>query len=194
MWEWNSIENFLRKLNESEYLILRNYENLLEETFSGGDIDILCSNKEDVARQIHAILRSPESGGFNYYVVIGERKVPVDIREVGDGYYDEKWERQMLCNRIKTAQYYVMDYENYGYSLLYHAMIHKAVIAKKYVEMLGAVFGIKIGNNEQTDYLLCNYMHKNGYCFSVPKDRGVEFNVENYTRLGRVMTKLNIDV
>src|SRR3989304_4092278 len=64
-----------------------------------------------------------EYGGYKVsgYVAIGGRDVSVDIRFVGDCYYCEQWERDMLSRRVRAGGFFVANNENLFYSLLYHA-------------------------------------------------------------------------
>lgn len=187
MWKWNTLKDLFNKLNELEYVILRNYETLKEEIDAGGDIDILCPKKSYVANEIHAYKRVLKDEAFNYFIMIGERKVPIDIREIGDGYYDEKWEQNMLKNRIKNKEYYIMDNENYKYSLLYHVLLHKFTIKESYINRLEKMFGTEIGNNDKTDNILGYYMRKKGYFIPIPVDNGVEFNKEKYIKICKII-------
>ena len=187
MWEWNSLNDLFAKLNEMEYVILRNYETLEDEINEGGDIDILCPQKAYVVDQIHASARVSRREVFNYFIMVGDKKIPIDIREVGDGYYDEKWEKSMLKRKIRIKGYYVMDDENYKYSLLYHALLHKFAIKETYISRLRDMFGMEIGNNDNTDELLGDYMRKKGYYIPIPVDRGVEFNKDKYKKICRII-------
>lgn len=187
MCGWSSLESVLNKINKTKYLILRNYETLTKNIDYGDDIDILCSDKEDLIRQIHAVPITSGDKIFNYYIMIENKKIFIDIREIGDGYYDEKWERNMLKNRVKFRNFYILDNENYKYSLLYHVIIHKYNIPIKYSKILTEMFKTEIGDDERTDILLCDYMHKKGYSLLRPTDKGVVFNSQNYDRLTRLM-------
>lgn len=187
MRKWNSLEELFEKLNGLEYVMIRNHENLRAEIANGGDIDILCADKEQVVNQIYAFPRVPGKEVFNYYTVVADTRLPIDIRETGDGYYDEAWERSMLSDRIKAADYYVMDDENYRYSLLYHTLLHKPAIAEKYKDLLKKMFKETIEKSERADRLLCDYLCEKGYVIAIPRDRGVEFNEENYRRLQKMM-------
>lgn len=187
MKKWNSFKEFFEELNKEKYTILRNHETMMEDIYNGGDIDILCEKKQCLVEHIHAFPRAEREVIFNYWVIIEGRKVPIDIREIGDGYYDEKWEKSMLYNRIKTVEYFILDDENYKYSLLYHAIVHKPFISEKYIKMIGNMFGKTIKNDENTDRLLCNYMTQMGYSISRPIDRGVSFNKESCARLQKIL-------
>lgn len=182
-----SLENMIKKLNKTEYLILRNYEILTTDMDCGEDIDILCSDKKSLVSLIHAFPITPGNNVFNYYIIVKDKKIFIDIREIGDGYYDKKWEQDMLKNRVKFRGFYILDKENYKYSLLYHAVIHKYSISNKYSKKLREMFGDKIGDNKFTDILLCNYMCKKGYSLQEPIDKGVAFNSQNHDRLQQLM-------
>ena len=65
----------------------------------------------------------------------------LDIRCVGDGYYDKPWEEVMIKNRVKTEGIYVLCKEDYNYSILYHALLQKRERdGAKYNQMLRELF------------------------------------------------------
>lgn len=171
-------------LNDNcNYLILRGWEYLLEKDYSGihGDIDILCDNMKRArevlgAKKIHA-----GSCRSNYIVDCGEKMVQFDIRYVGDNYYCREWEKAMLLGRTFRDFFYVLDDENYFYSLIYHILIHKEEINKKYFETLLSLSDNKPGFLFESGVLftlLKKWMNDNGYNFVIPKDYAVKVNWE----------------
>ncbi len=187
MRKQDSLEELFERLNGLEYVILRNHEDLRAEIANGGDMDILCADKEQAAEQIYAYPRVPGKEVFNYYAMAADKRIPIDIREVGDGYYDEAWEKSMLQNRVKTGDFYILDEENYKYSLLYHTLLHKPAIAEKYMDLLKKMFQRTVEEGGGTDRLLSDYLCEKGYKISIPRDQGVEFNEENCRRLEKAM-------
>lgn len=119
-----------------EYLILRNYDELLsDEVFMAGhaDIDMLCRNASEVAKAISAKPAHPEKAdGIHYSIKIKGKKASLDLREVGDGYYCTKWQEDMLDKRVPYNGFYVMDPENQFYSLIYHAILQKNRLSEEY--------------------------------------------------------------
>lgn len=95
---WNSIIEMLSSLNENcDYVVLRNYEQFEEQKLISGheDIDLLCNNAEKVINILHA---ENKIQGDNVHLKINicNKKIDLDLRCVGDGYYDKKWELNML--------------------------------------------------------------------------------------------------
>lgn len=139
MKKWNSLLEMLNELNnKNNYLILRNFELytsdiLLEEH---DDIDILCDDRGKIFQAMGAEKISA-SDEIHVVVNIAGRRVRVDVRCVGDSYYDETWERDMLSTRIMyEGKFYIMNDENYYYSILYHEFFHKRELREDYIERL----------------------------------------------------------
>lgn len=182
--EWKSIKELFCSLNNSKcnYIVLRNYEELLQEQFLEGhaDIDFLCEKAERLVLCASALPRGDEEDGVHYYVMINNNRVPIDIREVGDGYYDSKWEQKMIATKVLFKNLcYVPDAENYYYSLCYHVLVHKNEISEDYFRRLcimGNTLGIFQKNFLQN---LEKYMKDMSYKYWYPVDRGVCFNVQN---------------
>ena len=183
MSAWTSFEEFVEELNKQKYLVLRNYENVLEELEQGGDLDILCEDKEEIVTNLKALPRNNREVCFNYYVMVQDRKLLLDIRNVGDGYYDTKWEKEMLEKRIFNGTFFIMDEENYKYSLLYHALIHKKEIPSKYINRFCDQF-MQAEMNEKWPYkLLGQFIATKKYRLVKPKDPSVKFNKKNFNKL-----------
>lgn len=183
---WESLNHLFQGICEEEYLIMRNYDFEMENLIKGEDIDCLCENREKFAKKIGAFPVKEGENVFNYWVEVEGIKIRVDIREIGDGYYDSMWEWEMLNKKCRYKEFYIMDEEDYAYSLLYHSLIHKPEIAFKYEVLLSDYFGAHIGRNKETDDLLCKYLYKKGYHFVKPLDKEVEFNLDNFYRMDKI--------
>lgn len=139
MKNWKSLLEMFNELNyKNNYLILRNFEmytkNILLEEHD--DIDILCDDREKIIQTMGAE-KINESDDIHFLVNIAETNIRVDIRWVGDTYYDEIWERNMLNTRIMyQGSFYVMNDENYYYSILYHEIFHKRELREDYIKRL----------------------------------------------------------
>ncbi|MEY8326721.1 hypothetical protein AALB47_22860 [Lachnospiraceae bacterium 54-11] len=187
MYYWTSYKEFFDNLNRQEYLILRNYENLLLDIERGDDLDLLCRNKNDFINSIGAVPLQFDGECFNYYVMINEKKILLDIRMVGDGYYDLHWEDEMLKRRIWYNFFYVMDIMDYKYSLLYHAIIHKRTISEQYLDKLSLLFKENIKDRKIRMRCLRQFLKENAYQLSKPVDMGVTVNKRNYRQLYWIM-------
>ena len=169
-----------------DYLVMRNYENLLTPSFfldGHPDIDMLSASGDDVARCLGAMTtRKDRNGHFgdgtHYYVFIDGRKVSIDLRHLGDGYYCSKWQKDALQRRKLSGAFYVMDDEDYFYTLLYHAILQKPRLTEEYrrrLQTMALGLGISLDDSSEKGLVqvLLAFMKKRGYTFSYPEDETV---------------------
>jgi hypothetical protein len=170
---WESFDQLFRFLNEVDpYVVLRNESMIFEEKF-GEDIDFLCYNSKKFALFLNAKKQSRGYERANHEITVGSVKIPVDLRYVGDGYFDCKWQENCLKNRIKSERnVYILDNQNLYYSLAYHSFIHKKSFPDKY----SAFFEV---TQEELRYKLYEFMDYNNYQMVEPKDITLFFNVNN---------------
>lgn len=169
-------------INENvNYLVLRNFEELENSGFLEGhaDIDFLCDDADRMIQVLKAGHRGAESDKTHCKVDIAGRIIPVDIRAVGDGYYDARWERDMLAGRqMYHDQFYILNEEQYFYSLIYHACVQKPRLSEDYRERLRAMgkrIGVSIDNDDFMGILQA-YMREKGYRFTYPVHPGIIAN------------------
>ena len=188
---WNSWEELFSLLNIcTDYVVLRNSKTVLESDHAlHGDTDILVRDRTaaDVvlaANKIHGDKRR----------VMYETQFPngpqlLDVRYVGDGYYSEKWEHEILEQRvcIRNEWLYIPDEENFKYSLLYHALVHKPEIADDYRDTITAYFGT-LDKQVLTDRLK-QYLNEKNYGFPTPIDPSVYINPYFYKEISVPFTK-----
>ena len=188
---WSSLAQLFNALNTTNYVILRNYE-FLPNNFNPsihGDVDILVENLEKVILITHAKKEQPESpNNVAFIIKVGDEEIKFDMRYVGDGYYDEKWERDMLLNAreitsVSKDTIKVMSTMHQYFSLLYHVYLQKKEVASDYPQKLRQ-FAIDAGLEYKNDtrYLMLqlkDFMRKNHYHVSIPSDEGVEINWKN---------------
>ena len=173
---------FFRLLVDNNCVILRNFENIETDLVSDNhnDIDILCKNRDIVSKALHATQKKNKDP-IHYLVFVDSKQVNLDIRQVGDGYYDANWEQAILDNKKHyNNQFYIMDEENYLYTLIYHVFIQKYSVGKDYLQrisMLVAKMGMDVGN----DYieLLEKYMSSKKYRYTYPEYIWGIFNIKN---------------
>lgn len=186
MTDYQDISEVFNLLNQqgAEYLVLRNYDNLLlPEMYQDGhgDIDMLCADSQQVMRIIQAGTdrkdEPPFRGdGTHYCIYVRGKYVSLDLRHVGDDYYCEQWEKDLLRRRIRRDCFYVMADEDYFYTLVYHAILQKRTFSEEYRQRLSAMaqrLGIGMKRFEESDFLrvLETYMREKGYVFRYSKDR-----------------------
>lgn len=186
---WNSISDLLEKIKDEEYVFLRNTQLINEEFDETEDWDILCRDAGKFISKIHATpLNELQNNNkcFNYYTIVNNKKLLIDIRWVGDGYYDKRWESHMLKDRLLHRNYYILDKINEKYSLLYHYLIQKKTDENsKYKGYIIQNFGEwHIEHNIQQ---LIDFMKKNNYRFTKPIDSWVYLNKKNIKLLEEKM-------
>jgi len=183
---WNSFNELFNILNlTSNYIVLRNFDNLNEQlTSKHPDVDILTANKNLTKDILNAVETKSKSYRVQHSVFIDNKDINFDIRYVGDDYYDKNWETELLRAKVKHEKgFYIPDNLNLFYSLIYHALIHKEHISEDYFKQFIVLskrlnFDLKICNLVSTSLLdeLLLYMHQHNYEIVEPYDISVFFN------------------
>lgn len=180
---FDNVQQVVGALNEAgvSYLVLRNYENLLDDSiYVGGheDIDILCDKSSSVIDALGAISNRNKPDGTHYHIFVNGDRVNLDLRSVGDGYYCEKWQKEMLENCVLYKSFYVMNNSDYFFSLIHHAILQKTHFSDEYKDRLHIManqLGIELTNYDKENFLAClqNYMKEHGYTFEYTKDPSI---------------------
>lgn len=179
MIDYKNIADMFNRMNEAgcEYVVLRNYDNLLQDEIymaGHGDIDMLCRDVEKVVRIIDAKTCRPQYGEMgdyiHFFIMYKGQKVSIDIRSVGDNYYCQKWEEEILKTRIPYECFYVMNNENHLYSLIYHAIFQKPTLTLEYQKRLSAMIGKGSLEEAQLIDMLEDYMRQKKYNYVFAKD------------------------
>lgn len=167
------------------YLVLRNWDNLLDDSIYGKgheDIDILCDSLESFIKLTKANRVHKENKRDNYIVTFGNSVIRIDARWVGDGYYPIEMEKRLLADRrVNKQNIFIPNEEGYYYSLLYHALVQKRELSDEYSFKLNDVRK-KILNTSingcYDDFLndLGAYLRANGLAVEYPRDPGVVIN------------------
>lgn len=183
---WNTISEMFYALNNClNYAILRNYESLPNEIYENehNDIDIICESLEDAAYVLNAVPVFKEDYRVHYKTNVEGRIANFDLRHIGDNYYYEAMEKKILKERIYNEKgFYTLNTENYFYSLLYHALIHKPIFKEDYKEKL---INMKVENIdmdttiEEYTIILKHWMIENDYIIVEPQDKTVLLNSDN---------------
>ncbi len=183
---WKDAKEMFYALNNCEkYAILRNYESLPEEIYVNehNDIDIICESKQNCANILNAEKIFPAEYRVNYRTKVGDKYANFDLRYLGDNYYSENIEKNILEKReFNEKGFYTLNSEDYYYTLLYHAIIHKKTFKPDYKTRLIQMNKNKITENtdlEEMVEILKKWLEKNKYLITIPKDKSVEFNIEN---------------
>lgn len=122
----------------------------------------------------------------SYYISFQNHSVNVDIRFIGDGYYDTAWERKMLADRVLIdSNIYVLDSINYFYSLIYHALFQKHSLSDEYlVKLISMAEALYIPCRSPLELMqsLENYMLANNYFYTITRDPGIILNFDNVNK------------
>ena len=177
---WNSLEEVFYALNNTvNYVVLRNFEGLPHryDPRVHKDIDFLTDDREQlrlILNQPASLFRTPVQVKFN----IGDQQIVWDVRHVGDDYYCQQWEQDMLQDRVLCSEnVYVLNNEHYFYSLVNHALLHKKAIPEDYyVKTEHLVNSLSLDQPCEPfphvfDYyfdLLGEYMRRKNYVFCSP--------------------------
>lgn len=137
---WASMAELFAFLNETHpYVVLRNWEGL-PTAFDPvhDDVDLLVANAKECAGLLGA--RKARGGDAAYAVTVGGRDVHLDIRAVGDGYYDEAWQNDILASRVMTeAGVYRPAALDAFHALYHHGVYQKRFLAADYPAKLAAL-------------------------------------------------------
>ena len=169
---WQSLDEIFKLLNSScRYVLLRDINE------NDGDVNILTDNLEQIKFLLNAEKAYKKSCMQHLRTVVDGKGVIFDVRTVGDNYYCEKWENDMLENRtLNQNGYYVLSPVDSKYSLLYHIFFHKEDIPSKYISFLN-----RLSYNRMDLYKdLSEFLDVNDYYVVRPNDKKVKFNTLNY--------------
>lgn len=182
---WQSIEEMIQVANYcSDWLVLRSAEDLLSDFLeTGKDIDILCRNLTDFILAVNG--RQKSQSNFTFQVDVLHKLVDIDASYIGDDYYDQTWQRDMLATKSYQGIVPQLNIEHYFYSLLYHARIHKNIVKSTYVPLLRQMakvimlnFDEKIlFNDKNCAQFLDEYFDLNGYKLTYPQDYACYENI-----------------
>lgn len=182
---WKSFSELLYVLNKTiDYVVLRNFRGMPNHcvTVDHGDVDLQVSDKGEAVNIVNGNSIFRQSYRVHYAVSIGASNIAFDFRYVGDQYYDARWQNKILENRVMHQNgFYVPDLENYFFSLLYHALVHKKEISKDYADRLrdmAITLNYEAFDIEDPKAFLDEFMTQNGYRYVDPMDLSVFFNAE----------------
>lgn len=190
-YSWKNAEEMFYALNNcTEYAILRNYEALPEEIYVNehNDIDVICNSFENVTYILNAEKVFEEEYRVHYKTQIGEKIAYFDLRYIGDNYYCKELEESLLKNRIYNDKgFYTISNEEYFYTLLYHAILHKPEFAQDYKDRLSKMREENLNTEDDYIKILKDWLIKQEYQIIRPVDKSVQFNEENAEKFGRLL-------
>ncbi len=178
---WENVKEILDVLNHcDEYVVMRNFEDLPDKVslVEHGDIDFLTKSWRYTASLLSAVpvFEGDDRRHFHLVMKSGE-KLPIDLRSVGDNYYDPEWQQRILENRVKFNGFYIPNDEDLRFSLIYHALLHKAKVSPDYTRLLtGKTDGEGTITWAQNRQELFAFLAENRYATLRPEDSSVFFD------------------
>jgi hypothetical protein len=185
---WNSLAELFDHLKVTvDYVVLRNFDDLPRALEAGDpDLDVLCIDAEDFAAVSGGYVTVKRGAKFSCEIRVAGQMLPVDVRFVGDGYYDPLWEKEMLeHSELRNGVVVVPSSEHHFFSLLYHAKLHKTVVKDKYRTRLTSLArslgleqpdGIVVTDDNGALPLLAGYLYEKDFDRTAPLDIWVEQN------------------
>lgn len=177
---WNSYRDLFKALNATcSYVVLRGFEHLPEKN-PEKDLDLLTDDYQKLASVIG--MDQVNSKPYKGSVLIAGQKVSVDIRYIGDHYFDTRFQINVLSNRQLKKGIYVPRDDDYFFSLLYHCKVHKQEVKHLYFEVLDKLAKnlnldwfdeIESLNDKNTSKILNGYYRAHGYVYESPIDKDV---------------------
>ena len=179
-YKYNSINHFMKRIKSIPSV---NSVILRDQKSDNDDIDILVDNYHKFKRGIDAqsyklkklSLINNSGDPFEDYghkvsnfILVKNRKVYLDIRYIGDNYFDKNWQKKIISRYGSKKK--ITDNQDIFYVLLYHIIYHKGYITPKYLPIIKKKLKIK---NIKLDYLkvlVDKYMKNNGYHYVRPND------------------------
>lgn len=180
---WASYSEMFNVLNWTcDYLVLRNFESLPAENLDK-DIDFLTDDYQALASIVN--LSQKNHSPFKGYILLSNQRLDIDIRFVGDEYYNTKWQIDLLMRKVKYNSIFVPRIDDYFFSLFYHCKIHKRYLKHRYYDILeGLAVTMKLDwfkkslldSDEESALILKGFFESNGYIYSVAIDKWVSTN------------------
>lgn len=137
-----SVKQFLDYLNDVNflYVVLRNWDGLPYNVELGNhsDLDLLVYDLKHFEEIIPEAKREMPHPRVRYKLPIDDTCIFIDVRSVGDGYYPEEFQNEILKTREWNQRgFFTPDPLHHTIALAYHAVHHKGFIAKEYTRYLG---------------------------------------------------------
>jgi hypothetical protein len=189
--KFKNLNEFLYKINNDKYLkyvILFDYNiiNKKSELFNNNNIKFLVNDyyyfKSLVgARSTDKINMRENDNGYNInnMIIIDNKIVSINIRFIGDNYFDSNWQKNILnsANIINLNNYKIKITNNYNqyFTLLYHIIIHKNFIYNKKTDYIkNRIIKVPFDKMLLTKKLK-DFMNKKKYKIERPIDKFVKF-------------------
>lgn len=182
---WSNYESLFEVLNySSNYLVQRGFETLPKEN-PEKDIDFLTDDFQRLATVLN--IRQDFYSPYKGKVKVNKELINIDLRFIGDNYYNTSWSKAMMNRKIQYKGIYIPRKDDYFFSLLFHAKVQKPNVKPKYYSILATLAEEMqfewyssniIDDNIQIGEVLGGYYRANGYYYENPLDEGVFKNIK----------------
>ncbi len=121
---WKNMNELFYVMNGTvNYVVLRNFEGMPSE-FDYNDVDLLVED-EKLAYIVKKDFSLVKDNLRSIKIKVGTNNITLNPNYVGDHYYDQKWEKDILKRRVLHDNgFYIPNKSDYFYALLYHVIFH----------------------------------------------------------------------
>lgn len=174
---FNNINELFNALENVNYVVDRSFDEVHLALNSSKDIDVITDDYykfKNIIGGVNDNSNSLEKNGYNIQniAIVNNKNVKFDIRYVGDNYYDNKWQEDILKRRIKYKNMYIPSELDQLWMLYYHVNYqHRYRKNNKHnstINKLENKLGIK-ANKENFN----KFMKQNNYKVVIPNDKEV---------------------
>jgi predicted component of type VI protein secretion system len=174
---WKNMNELFYVMNGTvNYVVLRNFEGMPSE-FDYNDVDLLVED-EKLAYIVKKDFSLVKDNLRSIKIKVGTNNITLNPNYVGDHYYDQKWEKDILKRRVLHDNgFYIPNKSDYFYTLLYHVIFHdrwKKIIniREDYKKLLlnlakelklEEVTEISLNNKSLSEIVIKKYMKKSFY-------------------------------
>ncbi len=177
---WNELFSILNYC--SNYLILRDFEAILSQQ-PIEELEFLCDNYQSLAST--ANIQQDQSSPFRGTLVVSEQVKHINIRFVGDGYFANSWEKDLLNRRSMNQRVYTPCTEDFFFSLLYYTRVYQKQPNEYYEQTLRELAEVlsfdwfpsdKVSDDKYFAAILSGYMRAKKYYYEQPFDSMLKVN------------------
>lgn len=180
---WKDYHEVFQILNlASNYLVQRSFETLPAKN-EEKDLDLLADDYQRLASALG--MTQMKDRPYKGHIKVGGERVSIDIRFIGDKYYDVSWQKDMLEHKVLRQGVYVPREDDYFFSLLFHCKVQKPQVKEKYYGILDQLAKqlkfewfdtALLADDKKIGEILDGYFKTHGYFYEHPIDKGVYKN------------------
>jgi hypothetical protein len=152
---WDSIQQLMNALNAVTPCVIPFGIDSLDSSHAvGSPITMLVADRWDAVMIANGRARKTRlHGRLTYDVDVADRRLWLDLRQVGEGYFDPAWERAMLSGRVEVNGWPLAAPEDRQYALLYEDLVRPSqqatvdsASARCLLDLYFARFGYRYAN------------------------------------------------